>query len=224
MGAAVVVRDLTKSFRSGDQQIVAVDAVSLDVPAGGSVAITGASGSGKSTLLHLVGAIERADAGSIVVGEDVITALSRRQLAHYRRGIGLVFQRFHLLPALTAMDNVLAPLVPVRVDFDRRGRALELLEAVGLAERRDARPAQLSGGQQQRVAIARALVGRPRLLLADEPTGSLDSATGAGIVELMLTLAAAHGMTLMIATHEPSVAEHCDRTVALQDGRLLPYS
>ncbi|RLP94000.1 ABC transporter ATP-binding protein [Micromonospora sp. CV4] len=220
-GTPVRVTDLVKRFRSGDETIVGVDRITLDVPAGATVAVTGPSGSGKSTLLHLIGAIERADEGRIEVDDVEVTRLSGRRLAKYRNGIGFVFQRFHLLPALSALDNVLAPLVPTRPGFDEVERARNLLAEVGLAGRERAMPGQLSGGQQQRVAIARALVGRPRLLLADEPTGNLDSATGAGIIDLLWRLRDEHGMTLLMATHEASLADRCDRTVGVHDGRIV---
>jgi putative ABC transport system ATP-binding protein len=220
-GAPIGVADLVKRFRSGDGTIVGVDQITLEVPAGATVAVTGPSGSGKSTLLHLIGAIERADEGRIEVDDVEVTGLSGRRLAHYRRGIGFVFQRFHLLPALSALDNVLAPLLPFRTGFDKVDRARNLLAEVGLAGRERAMPGQLSGGQQQRVAIARALVGRPRLLLADEPTGNLDSATGAGIIDLLWRLRDEHGMTLLMATHEASLADRCDRTVRIHDGRIV---
>ena len=221
---AVEVDRLTRRFRTGDQEIVAVDELSLLISAGSSVAVTGASGSGKSTLLHLVGGIEKCDGGTLYVDGVDLTSLGARRLAVYRRSVGFVFQRFHLLPALTALDNVLLPVLPFRTDFDKRARALELLDAVGLAGREHAQPHELSGGQQQRVAIARALVGQPRLLLADEPTGNLDSATGASIVELLLSLQAAYGMTMLIATHERSVADGCERVIALLDGRITDDS
>ncbi|MET7971023.1 ABC transporter ATP-binding protein [Micromonospora sp. NPDC005305] len=220
-GAAIRVADLVKRFRSGDETIVGVDRITLDVPAGATVAVTGPSGSGKSTLLHLIGAIERADEGRIEVDEVAVTALSGRRLADYRRGTGFVFQRFHLLPALSALDNVLSPLLPFRAGPDEVDRARNLLSEVGLAGRERAMPGQLSGGQQQRVAIARALVGRPRLLLADEPTGNLDSATGAAIIDLLWRLRDEHGMTLLMATHEASLADRCDRTVEIHDGRIV---
>src|SRR5690349_86091 len=165
------------------------------------VAVMGPSGSGKSTLLHLIGAIERVDAGTIVVGDTTVTTLAVRQLPAYRRRVGLVFQRYHLLPALTAQENVLAPLVPYKTDFDKVVRARRVLADVGLEGREQARPGELSGGQQQRVGIARALVDRPRLLLADEPTGNLDSRAGDDIVELLLRLRAETGMTVFVATH-----------------------
>ncbi|OAH11660.1 ABC transporter ATP-binding protein [Streptomyces jeddahensis] len=219
-GASVRVEDVRKSFGTGDGLIAAVDGISLDVPAGRSVALVGASGSGKSTLLHLIGAIERPDAGRVVVDGQDVTGLGRRAAAHYRRTVGFVFQRFHLLPGLSALDNVLAPVLPRKAGFDRDTRARELLAAVGLAGRETALPSQLSGGQQQRVAVARALIGRPRLLLADEPTGSLDSATGEQLMDLVSALAAEHGCTLMVATHDMGVAERCADVVRLRDGKL----
>src|SRR4051794_13699385 len=178
----------------------------------------GASGAGKSTVLHLVGGMDVPDDGAIEVDG---TALKRRGLDAHRRRVGFVFQRFHLLPALTVLDNVLAPVLPRRVDFDRRARGMELLEAVGLAQRADALPSELSGGQQQRVAISRALINRPGLLLADEPTGNLDSATGREIVDLLLSLRERYGMTMLVATHDAEVAANCDRMVRLHDGRIV---
>jgi putative ABC transport system ATP-binding protein len=202
-------------------RLAAVDGVGLDIATGTAVSLTGPSGSGKSTLLHLIGAIERLDSGSIVVAGQEIGTLSRNGLAAYRRTVGFVFQRFHLLPALTALDNVIAPVLPFRTGFDKQRRALELLDVVGLADRAGALPSQLSGGQQQRVAIARALINRPGLLLADEPTGNLDSRTGAAIVDLLMALRDEHGTTVVIATHDPGIAERCDTALRLRDGRLL---
>ncbi|NEA99274.1 ABC transporter ATP-binding protein [Streptomyces sp. SID13726] len=198
--------------------LVALDAVDLEIGDGEAVAVTGPSGSGKSTVLHLVGGMDRPDEGSIEIDGTELTA---RRLDAHRRRIGFVFQRFHLLPALTVLDNVLAPVLPRRVDFDRRARAMELLEAVGLAARADALPSELSGGQQQRVATARALINRPGLLLADEPTGNLDSATGREIIDLLLSLRERYGMTLLLTSHDPEVAVSCDRIVRLHDGRIV---
>lgn len=220
-GAEVALRDVTKRYRVGDGSIAASNSVSLDIEAGSTVALMGTSGSGKSTLLHLVGAMDSFDEGSIVVDGVQISTLNRRQLADYRRRVGFIFQRFHLLPSLSLLDNVTAPLLPFRTTFDRRQRALELLDAVGLNGREQSLPSQLSGGQQQRVAIARALLNRPNLLLADEPTGNLDTVTSRGVLDLLLLdLKPKTPMTIVLATHDPEVAQRCDRIVRLEDGRV----
>lgn len=198
--------------------VVALDGVDLEIGDGESVALTGPSGAGKSTVLHVVGGMDLPDSGTVEVDG---TALGPGGLDAHRRRIGFVFQRFHLLPALTVLDNVLAPVLPRRVDFDRRARGMELLEAVGLAHRAGALPSELSGGQQQRVAVARSLINRPGLLLADEPTGNLDSSTGREIVDLLLSLTAQYGMTMLVATHDLEVAASCDRIVRLHDGRVV---
>jgi putative ABC transport system ATP-binding protein len=219
---AIRLRDVKRRFRIDDEQsITALGGVTLDVAAGQAVALAGPSGSGKSTLLHVIGALDRADSGLVEVSGRDLGRLSRRELALHRREVGFVFQRFNLLPALTVIDNVLAPVLPYRVDFDKQGRARELLAAVGLAGRETSLPSRLSGGQQQRVAIARALVNHPPLLLADEPTGNLDSRTGAEIVDLLLELRARHAMTIVLATHDSQVAARCDRVVRLRDGLII---
>ena len=220
-GARVTVTGLCRTFTAGDITVRAVDDVSLDVPPGSTVALTGPSGSGKSTLLHLIGAIEHADAGTVNVDGTEVTALRRGQLAAYRRRTGFVFQRYHLLPALTALENVFAPVLPYRTGWSKTERAAELLDAVGLAGRERSLPSQLSGGQQQRVAIARALMSRPALLLADEPTGNLDSKTGAEILDLLADVRDRYGMTVIVATHEQHVAARCDRLVRLRDGKII---
>jgi putative ABC transport system ATP-binding protein len=220
-GAAVEISGVGKRYSTGAQTVTALDSVSLSIEAGALVAVSGPSGSGKSTLLHVLGAMDVPDAGTIRVGDDEVTALSRRERVAYRRRVGFVFQRFHLLPALTALDNVAAPLLPYRTAFDKHERARELLGAVGLAGRETALPAELSGGEQQRVAIARALVGEPVLLLADEPTGNLDSQTGEELLELLLRIRAERGTTIVVATHDPVVASRCDRVVRLHDGRIV---
>ena len=222
VGASVVLRDLAKTYRTAAGVVVpALAGVSLQIEPGEVVAVTAPSGAGKSTLLHVLGAMDVPDAGTITVDGVSVTALSRKNQVHYRRTVGFVFQRFHLLPALNALDNVVAPVMPYRTSFDKVRRGVELLAAVGLGDRLDAFPAQLSGGQQQRVAIARSLVNEPRLLLADEPTGNLDSATGKDILDLLLRLNTDRGMTVVLASHDPAVAARCGRTLRLLDGRLV---
>jgi putative ABC transport system ATP-binding protein len=220
-GAGIELNGVVRRFSSGGQVVTALGGVSLSIAPGALVAISGPSGSGKSTLLHLIGAMDRPDDGQIRVGGWNVTKLSRAQQVAYRRRIGFVFQRFHLLSALTALDNVAVPLLPLSTDFDKYARAAELLKAVGLSGRDRSLPWELSGGQQQRVAIARALVNEPCLLIADEPTGNLDSQTGSEIIELLLQLRDRHGMTILLATHDAVVASRCDRVVRLLDGGVL---
>ncbi|MDN5766459.1 MAG: ABC transporter ATP-binding protein [Humibacillus sp.] len=222
-GARVVVRGLAKRYQlTPEVTITAADGIDLDVEPGQITAVTGPSGSGKSTLLHLIGAIDRPDAGTITVDDTEVTTLTRGALARYRRGIGFVFQRYNLLPALTALDNVTAAVLPYPTDFDKKSRAAALLAQVGLAGRENSLPSRLSGGQQQRVAIARALIGRPRLILADEPTGNLDSHTGAEILALLLGLRDTEGVTIMIATHDHQIADTADTTIHITDGQITP--
>jgi putative ABC transport system ATP-binding protein len=222
VGAALELRDVCKSYGIGKDRIVrAADDVSLMIDAGALVALTGASGSGKSTLLHLIGAIERPDSGTITSNGQNVTALQGGALASYRRSVGFVFQSYHLLPALTALDNVIAPLLPYRTAFDKRERGRGLLAAVGLAGRELSLPAKMSGGEQQRVAIARALVNSPALLLADEPTGNLDSANATEILQLLTSLRSDREMTILLATHDPQVAAHAERLIRLRDGAIV---
>jgi len=223
IGARVELAGVSKHYSTGERLITALDDVSLAIGSGMVAAVTGPSGSGKSTLLHVVGAMDLPDEGRILVGDTDVTALTRGEQTAYRQGIGFVFQRFHLLPVLTALDNVAAPVLPYRTAFDKSERASGLLAAVGLAGREDSLPSQLSGGEQQRVAIARALINDPRLLLADEPTGNLDSTTGAEIVQLLLELREQRGMTVIVVTHNPLVAASCDRVVRLLDGRVVDH-
>jgi putative ABC transport system ATP-binding protein len=212
---------VTRRYRIGaGAAITAVDGVSLTVDPGGMLALSGPSGSGKSTLLHLIAALDRPDEGTIRVAGTDVGRLRGRALDTHRRRVGFVFQRFHLLPALTVLDNVIAPVLPLRTSFDKRARARELLAAVGLDGRQNAMPARLSGGEQQRVAIARALINHPPVVLADEPTGNLDSRTGQTIIDLLLGLRERDAITLVIATHDVAVASRCDRIVRLIDGRL----
>jgi putative ABC transport system ATP-binding protein len=221
-GARIQLADVVRRYGDGDSAITAVDNVSMTIEAGEAIALMGPSGSGKSTLLHLIGAMDRPTSGTIHVNEGPIENLDHRRAAVYRRQVGFVFQRFHLLAALSLLDNILAPLLPLKLKTDPEPRARELLADVGLTGRETATPGQLSGGQQQRVAIARALINDPIVLLADEPTGNLDTTTGADVLTLLLTLRAEHNTTLLIATHDPTVAGRCDRTIHLADGRVQP--
>jgi putative ABC transport system ATP-binding protein len=218
--AAVSADGVTRRFGAAAATITALDNVTLEVEPGSMVALMGPSGSGKSTLLHLMGALDQPDSGTITVGGLELTSAGRRDLVAYRRRTGFVFQRFHLIPALVALDNVLAPVLPYRVGFDKVERAEQLLAEVGLEGRGGALPSELSGGEQQRVAVARALIGSPRLLLADEPTGNLDSATGAEVMALIETLRAEHAMTVIVATHDAGIAARSDRVIHLHDGAL----
>jgi putative ABC transport system ATP-binding protein len=221
MGCAMIaVRDLVMRLSSGGRSITILDRITLDVADGEFCAVTGPSGSGKSTLLGLLAGLDAPSAGSIAVAGVDITRLDEDALAHFRRDtIGYVFQSYHLIPTLTAAENVAVPL-----ELAGRPRALAtaraLLSEVGLAERVQHYPAQLSGGEQQRVALARAVALRPALLLADEPTGNLDSATGAHVVDLLLALRRDRASTLLLVTHDPALARHADRVVTLRDGRI----
>ncbi len=214
-GAAIAVDGVRKSFEGG--RVPALRDVSFRVEAGELVALTGASGSGKSTLLNLIGALDKPDAGSIVVDGKNLDALDNP--SDYRGAmIGFVFQAHNLLPTLTASENVQVAMFGHRSRHEREARARELLAEVGLAGRADARPIVLSGGERQRVAIARALANEPRLLLADEPTGSLDSATGNQVLDLLEQLREQHGMTILLVTNDDEVAAHAARRLRLRDG------
>ncbi len=220
-GPRVDIHSLSRHFGTGPAEISALEDIELAITAGDTVALMGPSGSGKSTLLHLVGAMDTPTAGTIEVDQLRIDHLTGDKAANYRRHVGFVFQSFHLLSSLSALDNVLAPTMPFRNNrTDTEARAQALLERVGLQERMRALPSELSGGEQQRVAIARALIGNPGLLLADEPTGNLDRANTIAVMDLLLSLAAEGDATLLIATHDLQVASRCRRTVQLSDGRV----
>jgi putative ABC transport system ATP-binding protein len=216
-GAEVVVEHVRKSFEGG--RIRALEDVSLRLGAGELVALTGPSGCGKSTLLNLIGALDRPDAGEIQVGGEDVARLS--DAAAYRaETVGFVFQFHNLITTLTALENVQVPMMGRRGHAERERRARELLAEVGLAQRAGGYPPTLSGGERQRVAIARALANEPRLLLADEPTGALDSETGAQILDLLRRLRDEHGTTILLVTNDESVAGQADRTLRMRDGRL----
>ena len=217
-GAAVDVRDVRKSFEEG--RIRALDGLTLRLDEGELVALTGPSGCGKSTLLNLIGALDRPDSGEIRVGGEDVTRLA--DAARYRaETVGFVFQFHHLIATLTALENVQLPMLGQRPRAARVRRARELLGEVGLTARERAYPPTLSGGERQRVAIARALANEPRLLLADEPTGALDSATSAQILGLLRIVRDEHGTTVLLVTNDDAVAAQADRIVRLRDGRAV---
>jgi putative ABC transport system ATP-binding protein len=212
-----------RHYRSGSNQIRAVDGVTLDIAAGEFVAIEGPSGSGKSTMLQLLGALDRPSGGSLTFEGDDLGRLSEAARTRLRRNaIGFVFQSFNLIPTLTAAENVEAAMAPIRGgSAGRRQRVEAALAQVGLTNRADHQPSQLSGGEQQRVAIARALANSPRVILADEPTGNLDSKTSAEVMDLLGRLSADQGVTLILVTHADDVARRASRRIAMRDGHLV---
>ena len=222
-GPLIAVRDLTKTYSLGDVAVHALRGVSLEVRRGECLALTGPSGSGKSTFLHLLGCLDRPTSGQYLLNGQDVAHLSKRELAHVRnRDIGFVFQGFNLLPRTSALENVEMPLLYTRGTSgrERRARAIAALRAVGLGDRLGHSSSQLSGGQQQRVAIARALIGDPMLLLADEPTGNLDSRTSLEVIEIFQRLHTDHGLTIVLVTHERDIAQYASRLVTFLDGRI----
>lgn len=218
---AIRARNVTLSLGTGDGQVQILNGVDLDIMRGESVAILGASGSGKSSLMAVLSGLEQATGGTVMIGGTDFGALDEDGLARARRGqIGIVLQAFHLLPTMTAVENVAVPLELAGHEgaFER---AREELTAVGLGHRLDHYPAQLSGGEQQRVAIARAVAPKPQIIFADEPTGNLDGHTGATIIDLLFTRQKASGATLVIITHDPDLAQRCDRIVEMRDGLIV---
>jgi len=216
----VIARDLVKTYENGRTR--ALDGVSLEIFAGEFVAICGPSGSGKSTLLNLIGALDRPDSGELwVAGEDLTH--SQGDLAVFRaRKVGFIFQLHNLIPSLTALENLLIPTLELNEPRHKaQARARELLERVGLADKAHRRPPELSGGERQRVAVARALINNPELILADEPTGSLDSKTEKAVLDLLRELHRERGVTLILVTHDARVAQHADRVIELIDGRVV---
>jgi putative ABC transport system ATP-binding protein len=218
------VKNLTKEFQSGDSKVSAVNNISLSVPDGVFSAVIGKSGSGKSTLLSLLGALDKPTSGSIMVGDQEITKMGDSKLIKYRRDkIGFVFQNYNLIPNLTALENVMIPMEFAGISYhERKDRAEKLLDQVGITEdKQNRKPGKLSGGEQQRVSIARALANKPKLILADEPTGNLDSATGKLVVNLLKGLAKSEDTTIVAVTHDESISNQAEITFQLKDGKLL---
>ena len=222
-GPVVETRQLVREFEMGNGVVRAVDDISLRVEVGQLVAVRGRSGSGKTTLLSLIGALDRPTSGTADVAGMPVSEMPEEQLVEFRRRtIGFIFQAFGLLPILSAAENVEIPLRLVATEPKQRElRVAELLELVGLADRAKHRPHELSGGEQQRVAIARALANRPKLLLADEPTGQLDSHTGHDVMALIRTIVKQEGTTAIVATHDPALIDLADRVIELRDGRVV---
>jgi putative ABC transport system ATP-binding protein len=219
----IEIRQLVREYQIGKQTIRALDNLDLEIATGELVAFTGPSGAGKSTLMHLIGGLDTPTSGEIVVNGQRLSELKDGALARYRnQQVGFVFQSFNLLPTMTALENVALPLVLAGVTRrERKELAKTALTQVGLSERLQHRPTELSGGEQQRVAIARAIVNQPQLLLADEPTGNLDSRTGQAIMELLSELQERSGMTVVIVTHNEGIATWVPRRVRLLDGQIL---
>ena len=221
---AIVTDEVCRHYTMGESLIRAVDGISIEVPTGEFVALLGTSGSGKSSLLNLIAGLDRPTSGAVIVEGKNLAALSRAELAQHRlRTVGMVFQSFNLIPSMTVIENVELPLRFAEVDRSRRDSlAREALERVGLSRRLDHRPTELSGGEQQRTALARALINRPKLLLADEPTGNLDSRTGTEIMNLIREFNESLGMTVVMVTHERALAErYAQRLIFLADGKLV---
>jgi lipoprotein-releasing system ATP-binding protein len=215
-------RALTKTYTMGKRSLEVLRGVDLDVARGEFLALRGASGAGKSTLLHLIGGLDLPNAGEIFFNRQNLVAFSERRLTEFRnRRVGFIFQAYHLLPELTALENVCLPARMARIASAKTAtRGRELLTRVGLKDRLEHKPSELSGGEQQRVAIARALINEPELVLADEPTGNLDSKTGGEIIELLKSLRVERQTTLVIATHDAKVAANAERVIELVDGRI----
>jgi putative ABC transport system ATP-binding protein len=221
-GKAIVAKDLTKVYQMGEVQVHALRGVSLEIKHGEVVAIMGPSGSGKSTLMNIIGCLDRPTAGEYYLDGELVSDLNDDQLAKIRnRKVGFVFQNFNLLSRSSALLNVELPLRYAGLKEDRHKRAAEALEAVGLKDRMDHKPMELSGGQQQRVALARAIINNPAIIMADEPTGNLDSKSGKEIMKLLLELNKESGTTLIIVTHDPTIAEKTERVIRLYDGRVV---
>jgi putative ABC transport system ATP-binding protein len=222
----VETEGLSKAYANGPE-VLALDDINMSAQKGEFVSITGHSGSGKTTLLNLLGALDRPSRGRVDVDGIDLNTMSGDALADFRRRtIGFIFQLFNLVPFMTALENVMLPLIPYQreIDFHLETRARALLKAVGISERAQHLPGQMSGGEQQRVAIARALINRPKLILADEPTGNVDSKTGAEIMDLLQRLQQEHDVCILLATHNDALAEMAERVIVLHDGRMMESS
>ncbi|MFV0387540.1 MAG: ABC transporter ATP-binding protein [Pyrinomonadaceae bacterium] len=216
----IKIENLSKKVMSGSEELIILDDVSIEIPNGEFVAITGASGSGKSTLLGLIAGLDEPSAGKITIDDEIVTAMNEDQLAALRsKKIGFIFQSFHLIQSLTARENILIPMEIIDAP-DAETRADELLEKIELTNRGHHYPSELSGGEQQRIAIARAIANDPIIILADEPTGNLDSKTGAHIFELMTHLHSQSNVTLVLVTHDADLADRAQRRIHLQDGKI----
>lgn len=222
MKNTIECRQINKLFKGDGIETYALKDVNLKVNEGEFVSIIGPSGSGKSTLLSIIGTLDVPSGGKILYSDDSIHKMNNRQMADFRfETIGFIFQQFHLIPTLTALENIMAPLFGRKVNYDKKQRAKQLLELVGLKDKANSLPSQLSGGQQQRVAIARALIHEPKWLLADEPTGNLDTETGEIIFQLLVSLNQDKGCGVLFVTHDPELADRANRKIEMRDGVII---
>jgi putative ABC transport system ATP-binding protein len=216
------IKDLRKTYQLGGETIRALDGVNLDIDSGEMIAIMGPSGSGKSTLMHIIGGLDKPSSGDVFVIGRNISNFNQSQLSDYRNTvIGFVFQNFNLQSTLSTIDNVKLPLQFSKRNVNRNKHAMDILTSLGLSDRLKNKPAELSGGQRQRVAIARAIVNSPKIILADEPTGNLDSITGENVIALLRELNQVQGVTIIIVTHDQNVANKCDRIIKMKDGKII---
>jgi putative ABC transport system ATP-binding protein len=218
----IETENLTRIYKLGETEVIGTKDINLRIEDGEFLSVVGPSGSGKSTLLHLLGGLDKPTHGRVIIDGVNIVKLKEKEICNFRLNkIGFVFQSFNLIPTLTAIENALAPLAPRGIDDEEKNRAMGLLETVGLGDRIDHVPSQLSGGEQQRIAIARALINNPEIVLADEPTGELDTKSGEDILRLMAKMNERENVTFIIVTHDPRVSEKTRRTIKIQDGEIV---